>query len=538
VPAPSDRAPEVLHAEVGVSSGARELGALALRWWWLILLCGVIAGGTAYIVTRDQKPAYEASTTLIVGRSLEAGSTLDPREVQSNELLAQTYADIARRQPVLQGVVDTLELEIGWRTLRERVRANPVESTQLLEIVAESRSPGEAEAIADETARQLIKLQSEAGLESEQRRFVSDQLQDLSQKIVEAQQQVDGLESRLSGTVSDEERQSLRDQISALQQQISDWQATYADFLANAQPTSDTLAVVESARATSRPVRASVALNTVVAAILGVLIALGTAALWERSVSTFKSAGDVSRELGLPFLGGVRSTTRGRWANPVNGPIVPPSPPADDYRILRSSIESLSLARPIRSILVTSPSERDSRTTTVSNLGIVMAQAGTRTVLIDADIRQPMLHDIFGVPESPGLTDYLKSGSQITEALKPTSVENLQILTTGSPVSNPSELLDSPGMSRLLELLQPVADVVILDGPSPLHFSDAVLLSKHVDGVLLVLTAGRTRRDAAQSSVMLLERAGAKLLGGVLHAVPNQIASDGYIPGHRPAEPQ
>jgi capsular exopolysaccharide synthesis family protein len=521
-----------------MSSAARELGALALRWWWLVLLCGVIAGGAAYIVTRDQKPAYEASTTLIVGRSLEEGSTLDPREVQSNELLAQTYADIARRQPVLQGVVDELGLEIGWRTLRERVRANPIESTQLLEIVAEERSPDEAEAIADETARQLIKLQSEPDLGSEQRRFVSDQLQDLSQKIANAQQRVNGLESRLFGTLLDEERQQLRDRIAAFEQQISDWQATYADLLANAQPTSDTLAVVESARATSRPVRASVALNTAVAAILGVLIALGTAALWERSMSTFKSAGDISKELGVPFLGGIRSTKRGRWENLVNGAVVPSSPPADDYRILRSSIESLSLARPIKSILVTSPSERGARTTTVSNLGVVMAQAGTRTVLVDADIRQPMLHDIFGVPESPGLTDYLKSGSPVAEALKPTSVENLQLLTTGSRVSNPSELLDSPGMSRLLELLQPVADVVILDGPSPLHFSDAVLLSKHVDGVLLVLTAGRTRRDAAQSSVMLLERAGAKVLGGVLHAASNQIASDGYIPRYRSAEPQ
>ena len=518
-----------------MSSAARELGALALRWWWLVLLCGVLAGGAAYIVTRDQKPAYEASTTMIVGRSLEEGSTLDPREVQSNELLAQTYADIARRQPVLQGVVDELGLETGWRTLRERVRANPIESTQLLEIVAEARSPAEAEAIADETARQLIKLQSEPGLESEQRRFVSDQLQDLSQKIAKAQQRVNRVESRLFGTLADEERQSLRDQISALQQQISDWQATYADLLANAQPTSDSLAVVESARATSRPVRASVALNTAVAAILGVLIALGTAALWERSMSTFKSAGDISKELGVPFLGGIRSTKRGRWENLA---VVPSSPPADDYRILRSSIESLSLARPIKSILVTSPSERGARTTTVSNLGVVMAQAGTRTVLVDADIRQPMLHDIFGVPESPGLTDYLKSGSPVAEALKPTSVENLQLLTTGSRVSNPSELLDSPGMSRLLELLQPVADVVILDGPSPLHFSDAVLLSKHVDGVLLVLTAGRTRRDAAQSSVMLLERAGATLLGGVLHAVSTQIASDGYVPRYPPTEPQ
>jgi polysaccharide biosynthesis transport protein len=529
-----------------MSSAARELGALALRWWWLVLLCGVIAGGAAYIVTRDQKPAYEASTTMIVGRSLEEGSTLDPREVQSNELLAQTYANIARRQPVLQGVVDELGLEIGWRTLRERVRANPIESTQLLEIVAEARSPDEAEAIADETARQLIKLQSEPDLEGDQRRFVSDQLQDLSQKIAEAQQQVDGLESRLFGTLPDEERQLLRDRIAAFEQQISDWQATYADLLANAQPTSDTLAVVESAGATSRPVRASVALNTAVAAILGVVIALGTAALWERSMSTFKSAGDISKELGVPFLGGIRSTKRGRWENLVNGADVLSSPPADDYRILRSSIESLSLARPIKSILVTSPSERGARTTTASNLGVVMAQAGTRTVLVDADIRQPMLHDIFGVPESPGLTDYLKSQSPdylksrspVAEALKPTSVENLQILTTGSRVSNPSELLDSPGMSRLLELLQPVADVVILDGPSPLHFSDAVLLSKHVDGVLLVLTAGRTRRDAAQSSVMLLERAGAKVLGGVLHAASNQIASDGYIPRYRSAEPQ
>jgi capsular exopolysaccharide synthesis family protein len=473
-----------------------------------------------------------------VGRSLEEGSTLDPREVQSNELLAQTYADIARRQPVLQGVVDTLGLEIGWRTLRERVRTNPIESTQLLEIVVEARSPAEAEAIADETARQLIKLQSEPGLESEQRRFVSDQLQDLSEKIAEAQQRLDRLESRLFGSLTVEERQQGRDRIAALEQQISGWQATYADLLANAQPTSDTLAVIESARATSRPVRASVALDTVVAAILGVLIALGTAALLERSMSTFKSGGDISTELGVPFLGGIRSTKRGRWGNLLNGPTVSSSPPADDYRILRSSIESLSLARPIKSILVTSPSDRGARTTTVSNLGIVMAQAGTRTVIVDADIRQPMLHDIFGVPESPGLTDYLTARSPVTEALKPTSVENLEILTTGSRVSNPSELLDSPGMSRLLELLQPVADVVILDGPSPLHFPDAVLLSKHVDGVLLVLMAGRTRRDAAQSSVMLLERAGATLLGGVLHAVSNQIATDGYIPPHRPAEPR
>lgn len=522
-----------------MSTAARELGGLALRWWWLILLCGVIAGGLAYIVTRDQRPAYEASTTVIVGRSLE-GSTLDPREVQSNELLAQTYADVAGRQPVLQGVVDALGLEIGWRALRQRVRANPIKSTQLLEIVAESRSPAEAEAIADETARQLIKLQSESepGLESEQRRFVGDQLQDLSAKIAEAQRRVDGLESTLFGSLSVEERQQLRDQIAALEQQISDWQATYADLLANAQPSPDTLNVVESARATSRAVQASVALNTVVAALLGVLIALGAAVLWERSIVTFRWGGEVSKELGLPFLAAIRRTRRTRWTNLLTGPTAPSSPPADDYRILRSSIESLSLATPIRSILVTSPTERGASTITVSNLGVVMAQAGTRTVLVDADLRQPMLHDIFDVPQSPGLTDCLNSGNFFAEALKPTAVENLEILTTGSPVSNPAELLDSPDMSRLLELLQPQADVVILNGPSLLYFPDAVLLSKDVDGVLLVLTAGRTRRDAAQSSVMLLERAGAKFLGAVLNAVSNQIASDGYIPRYRPAEPQ
>jgi capsular exopolysaccharide synthesis family protein len=521
-----------------VTALAGELGGLALRWWWLILVCGVTTGGFAYVASRDQEPVYEASTTMIVGRSLE-GSNLDPRELQSNELLAQTYGNIARRQPVLQGVIDELGFDIGWRSLRNRLRANPIESTQLLEIVAEARSPGEAEAIADETARQLIKLQSESvrGREREQRRrFISDQLGDLSEKIARAQRRVDGLESRILGSRSLEERQLLSSQIAALEQQISGWQATYADLLASEQPTSDTLAVVESARATSRTVGANIGLNTVVGGILGVLIGLGTAALWERSTVTFKSGGEVSKELGVAFLGGVRRIKRRRRSNVATGPTGLPSPTADDYRILRSNIEFLSLVRPIKSILVTSPTERGPRTMTVSNLGVVMAQAGMRTVLVDADMRQPMLHEIFDVPKSPGLTDYLESLSTLDETLQPTSVENLHILTTGSVASDPAELLDSPRMSDLLELLEPVSDVVILDSPSPLDFPDAVLLSKGVDGVILVITAGRTRRDAAQSSVMLLERAGAKFLGGVLHSVPDQVASDGYFPQHRPTE--
>ena len=135
----------------------RQYIAIASRWWWLVILMTMVAGVTSYAASQRQTPVYEATSTLIVGQSIQA-TELTTGDIYTSERLAQTYASIARRQPVLQGVVEALNLNDTWLELKKRVRVKPVSETQLLEITVEANSPEEARASADEIARQLILL--------------------------------------------------------------------------------------------------------------------------------------------------------------------------------------------------------------------------------------------------------------------------------------------------------------------------------------------------------------------------------------------
>jgi protein-tyrosine kinase len=168
--------------------------------------------------------------------------------------------------------------------------------------------------------------------------------------------------------------------------------------------------------------------------------------------------------------------------------------------------------------VVTSPNPVEGKSTTVANLGVVMAQAGKRVILIDADMRRPVLHRIFDVDNSRGLTDVLLSTElKLDGHLQPTGVENLRLLNTGPLPPNPSELLGSQRMAALIERLKEEADVILFDSPPSLAVADASVLATQTDGVLLVTDAGRTRRAMAKESVERFHKVGANLLGVVLN---------------------
>jgi capsular exopolysaccharide synthesis family protein len=149
-----------------------------------------------------------------------------------------------------------------------------------------------------------------------------------------------------------------------------------------------------------------------------------------------------------------------------------------------------------------------------------MAQSGLKTIIVDADLRRPVQHQIFQVPYLGGLTELLCSPElEIKDRLRSTSVENLHLITSGVLPPNPSELLGSQRMRQLLDSLNQMADVVILDSPPVVAVTDAAVLSNRVDGVVLVTYAGQTRRDVARQAVLNLQQAGANLLGGVLNGI-------------------
>lgn len=510
----------------------RQFMTAALRRWWLITFSVVLAGVLGYAVSRTQTPVYEAATTLIVGKSIET-TNLDRREIETSQLLAQTYADIAKRQPILQGTIDTLNLSVNWRALGSRVQVKPIAGTQLIEIAVEANSPDEAQQIADEIARQLILLSPTSRIEEDaNQRFVRQRLETLQANILEGQNRIEALETGLADVSSLEEIRNIQNEVDLVENLMASWDNTYASLLnfSTVEEFPNNLAVIEPAQVNPSPVRPRTSVNVAVAGVVGLFLALGVVVLLEHLDDTFKSADDFSRGLGLNLLGAIGCIEGKSDLDRLIPSHQPFSHTPEEYRILRSNIQILSVDQPAKFIMVTSPVNGAGKTMTAANLGVVMAQAGLKTIVVDANLRRPALHRIFHLPDGGGLSELLCVPEfNIDGQLRATDIENLHVITGGNLPPDPAELLGSPRMGQLLSFLGEQSDVVIIDSPPTLGTADAVMLSRQVDGVLLVIDASHTRRDAARQAVLVLARAGANVLGGVLNRVPKREAGYSYL---------
>jgi capsular exopolysaccharide synthesis family protein len=171
----------------------------------------------------------------------------------------------------------------------------------------------------------------------------------------------------------------------------------------------------------------------------------------------------------------------------------------------------------------------EGKSTTIANLGVVMAQAGNSVVLVDSDLRRPMLHKIFQISNKEGLTSALLEEEPVVDGhLKETGIENLRIMTSGPLPPNPSELLGSQKMQRLIEILRSGTDVVIFDTPPALPVTDAAVLATQTDGVLIVTDAGKTGRASAKQAVESLRKVGGNLLGVVVNRLSARRTEGGY----------
>jgi tyrosine-protein kinase Etk/Wzc len=190
---------------------------------------------------------------------------------------------------------------------------------------------------------------------------------------------------------------------------------------------------------------------------------------------------------------------------------------AEAYRTLRTNLIFSQAVQTLKTIVVTSASPGEGKTTTAANLAVTFAQQGMRVLLVDCDLRRARIHKMFNVPREPGLTELILDHEVAAEVIRSTPVENLSVLTSGTLPPNPSELLGGPRMERALELLRELFDVIVIDSPPLLAASDASVLGTKTDGVLLVVRAGQTERGAAQQAVQQLAVVGARVVGAVLN---------------------
>ncbi len=207
----------------------------------------------------------------------------------------------------------------------------------------------------------------------------------------------------------------------------------------------------------------------------------------------------------------------------------PRNPAAEAYRTLRTNLTFTALDKPIETLIVTSAAPDENKSTVLANLAVTMAQSERRTILVDADLRRPSLHDIFGVSNDWGLTTMVVEETKLDDPpLVDVGVDNLWLVPSGPLPPNPADILGSRKMEQVITALKARADVILFDAPPIVSVTDATVLGTKVDGVLLVVCAGRTRREHAQRAKDLLERVHVRIVGAVLNDAPRGVVLGGY----------
>jgi capsular exopolysaccharide synthesis family protein len=278
---------------------------------------------------------------------------------------------------------------------------------------------------------------------------------------------------------------------------------------------------IEAATVSNKPVRPNYPMNIGLSSIVGLLLAGGIAFLVEYLDDTIRTPEDIERVLKLPVVGyiGDINTEEGEFVD-LHVLKHPRSPVSEAFRSLRTNLEFANVDRTLNKILVTSSGPSEGKTMIAVNLATILGQGGKRVLLIDADMRRPRIHSIFGISNRVGLSSLFRNNMALRSAMR--AVEGLQnvfIITSGSLPPNPMELLASARMDQILMEASQEVDVIIVDSP-PSLVADFQVLATKMDGVLMVVQPEYTRADAAFAMVEQLGRVNGNLLGVVLNKIP------------------
>jgi succinoglycan biosynthesis transport protein ExoP len=524
--------PFFFDSSPSLSDDLRRYLGLIWHWAWLIIILTALATAIGYFLSKRQVPVYRASATLLIN---ESRTVNEYANILASERLAQTYSQLIVQKPVLEGVVERLDLNIPPESLKGRIFVDVVQDTQLMVVSVEDSDPVRAAQIANTIgevfAEENAAIQTERYQDS--KTSLSAQLDQVDQQIQDTNNTISELEGQYEQVVGDDgqtevvvtfnqqrERDRLESNLALYQQIYSNLLQSYESVrLAEIQSTS-TVRLAEEASVPNpdQPIRPNVIQDTSLAAVVGLLISIGLVFVIEVLDDTIKGPEEVARHLGLPVLGYISEINEERgW--PITA-VKPRTPIAEAFRSLRTNIQYASVDRPIRTLLVTSPSPKDGKSTIATNLATVIAQSGRQVALFDADMRRPSLHSKLRLSNRVGLSDlFVQANGQLASSLRETKVPGLGLLTSGSLPPNPAELVGSEKMAEIMRQILTRVDIIVVDTPPVMAVTDAAVLAPRVDGVLLVLRPGATKIAAAKQTVETLARGGANILGVVLNGI-------------------
>lgn len=473
-----------------------------------IAIVTVVLIATTMFFTFRQTPIYEGTTKILVRPVQNPTSSLSIAQ-QPN---LDTERELVLSQTVAQKVKQDTHISRSVDGLLANVTVQVVTDTEVMAVKFQDPDPATAARLANAFATAYVSFRSDQALTqfqaaatAVQRRIdgVKDNLATLNRKIQAA-----------TDPAAKDELQAERDtfvaQLAVLEQRLLDLQS-------NASVAQGSAEIVQRAEPPRSPISPNKVRSGVLALFAGLALSTGLAFLRERLDDRMKSRQEVERRLGAPVLAAVPRAAS--WKRGADAHLVmrmdPKSPVSEAYRTLGTNIQYLASQQPLKVVMVTSSLGGDGKTTTSSNLAVVLAQSGKRVILVSADLRRPRLHEFFALPNYSGLSNILSESRPPAKVTQETGIPTLRIISAGPTPNDPAALLGSRQTEEFLRGLRQVADFVIIDAPPVLAVADASILAPLVDGTVFVMDAERSSRSALAQARDQLENAGANIIGAV-----------------------
>lgn len=494
---------------------------LSLLWRrvWLILLGMAVAGGVAWLVSQKTAPLYRASSRLLIDEASGSAGDSDYSLFLLEQRLAQTYVAIINTHPVREETIERLGLPFSADELATMLSVTALPDTKIIVISVEDVDPVRAAEISNTIGKVFI-AQNQA---RESLRYAAP-IANWEVRIDKIGGEIEALETEINAAGKSETAADLA-ALSRLETQLGEARIRYTEAFSNLNELrvaqakeSSTLVEVEPALPPVTPIRPRSVFNTVLAAVAGGMVTAGIIFFHERLDDTIKTPEQVLKETNLITLGTIAVIKGDNLPSRLVVTALPTDPNTEAYRVLRTNLGYTTSNSTCGAILITSSLPGEGKSTTAANLAVVLAQSGKRVILVDADLRRPIQHLVFEVPNHQGLTTtILDSQSTIDEHLQATKVPNLAILTSGPIPPNPAEFLDSSRLVQTLVALSQKADWVLLDTPPTLNAADVSILAPLVGRCLLIVEVNRTPRAALVQTVERLQRVNVNVVGIVMN---------------------
>lgn len=299
----------------------------------------------------------------------------------------------------------------------------------------------------------------------------------------------------------------------------------------------DNVQLVDEASVPTSPINKSPLIYIMISFAMGIVLSVGLIILLDILDNTVKDSEGIEKQMNVSVIGSIPFAKIKKEANnddcSLSDEIIthykPLSLVSENYKALRTNIQFSMIDKTSCTISVTSCAPSEGKSTVISNTSVVVAQSGKKVLLIDCDLRKPVIHRKFGLPNKKGLTNYLLGECELGDVIQKTAVENLSVMTSGKIPPNPSEILTSQKYIKLIEELKTQYDYIFIDAPPVLIVTDAQIISSMVDGMLLVAEFGSTEKAVLEKAKECLDRANAKCLGVIINQIPKkEIGYYGY----------